>query len=150
MLLPAIPQAYLTLWGAEACGVACPINHLLNADHIANLINASGANLLVALGPHAELDIWSRVPGLLRRCPALRQVLAVGGAPGVRSFAEALALQTDTFEARASSRPTPWRRCSTPVAPPARPSWRNTPTATSCTPPGVLRTCTRCARATRS
>src|SRR5690606_19070490 len=26
MLLPAIPEAYLTLWGAEAVGVACPMN----------------------------------------------------------------------------------------------------------------------------
>jgi fatty-acyl-CoA synthase len=79
MLLPAIPQAYFTLWGAEAAGVVCPINYLLDGEHIAELIRASEANILVALGPNADLDIWSRVPGLRVRCPGLRHVLAVGG-----------------------------------------------------------------------
>ena len=30
MLLPPGPQAHFTLWGAEAAGVVCPINFLLN------------------------------------------------------------------------------------------------------------------------
>ena len=38
LLLPAIPQMYFALWGAETAGVACPINYLLNAEHIAELI----------------------------------------------------------------------------------------------------------------
>jgi fatty-acyl-CoA synthase len=83
MLLPAIPQAYFTLWGAEAAGVACPINYLLDAEHVADLIRASGANILVALGPNPDLDIWSRVPGLRAKCPGLRHVLAVGAAGGL-------------------------------------------------------------------
>src|SRR5215831_18475373 len=61
MLLPAIPQAYLTLWGGETAGVVCPINYLLAGEHIAELLHASAANILVALGPNTELDIWSRV-----------------------------------------------------------------------------------------
>jgi fatty-acyl-CoA synthase len=91
MLLPAIPQAYFTLWGAEAAGVVCPINYLLDAEHIAELIRASGANILVALGPSDELDIWSRVPALLDHCPGLRHVLAVGGAEGQLDFDEEVA-----------------------------------------------------------
>lgn len=86
MLLPPIPQAYFTLWGAEAAGVVCPINFLLNAEHIAELIDASGANILVALGPNPELDIWSRVPALRAACPGLKHVLAVGGARDAPDF----------------------------------------------------------------
>ncbi len=96
LLLPAIPQMYFALWGAETAGVACPINYLLNADHIAELIEASGANLLVALGPDTELDIWSRVAGLRERCPRLKRVLAVGGAgktEGADDFDATLAAQ---------------------------------------------------------
>jgi fatty-acyl-CoA synthase len=81
MLLPGIPQAYFTLWGAEIAGVVCPINYLLDADHIAELIRASEANILVALGPHPALDIWSRTAGLQAACPGLLHVLAVGSAP---------------------------------------------------------------------
>ena len=90
MLLPAIPEAYLTLWGAETAGMICPINYLLDEMHIAELIRASGANILVALGPHPELDIWSRVEALESACPGLRHVLAVGGAPGHQDFAQAI------------------------------------------------------------
>ena len=104
MLLPAIAQAYFTLWGAEAVGVACPINYLLDSAHIAELIQASGANILVALGPNEELDIWSRVAGLRARCPGLRHVLTVG-APPVGSdavdFDDALAAQDGAFLASA-------------------------------------------------
>ena len=80
MLLPSIPQTWFALWGGETAGVVCPINYLLSAEHIADLVAASGANILVALGPNDELDIWSRVATLRARCPRLRHVLAVGGA----------------------------------------------------------------------
>ena len=93
MLLPAIPSAYFTLWGGEAAGVVCPINHLLDAGHIAGLIRASGANILVALGPNPDLDIWSRIPEITAVCPGLKQILSVGAVPGFRSFDEALEQQ---------------------------------------------------------
>ncbi len=78
ILMPAIPQGVFALWAAEIAGVACPINYLLDSAHIAGLIRASGANLLVALGPNAELAIWPRVADLRAQCPGLKQVLAVG------------------------------------------------------------------------
>ena len=98
MLLPPIPQAHFTLWGGEAAGVVCPINFLLNSGHIAELIDAAQANILVALGPNPELDIWSRVPALRAACPRLKHVLAVGGAPDALDFdAQLHAMPGDRF-----------------------------------------------------
>ena len=97
-LLPAIPQAHFTLWGAEAVGIACPINYLLSEEHIADLLQAASVKVLVALGPRPELDIWSRVAGIRRRCPQLTHVLAVGAmAPteGALDFDQAVAAQSD-------------------------------------------------------
>ncbi|MCK0510995.1 acyl-CoA synthetase [Aromatoleum buckelii] len=91
MLLPPIPEAYFALWGGETAGVVCPINYLLNAEHIGELIRAAQANILVTLGPNPDLDIWSRVPRLLAECPGLRQVLAVGGGPGAVDLAHEVA-----------------------------------------------------------
>ncbi|KON80191.1 acyl-CoA synthetase [Azoarcus sp. PA01] len=91
MLLPPIPEAYFTLWGGETAGVVCPINYLLNAEHIGELIRAARANILVTLGPDPDLDIWSRVPRLLAECPGLRHVLAVGGAAGAADLASEVA-----------------------------------------------------------
>ncbi|MFM2056498.1 MAG: hypothetical protein RLY71_883 [Pseudomonadota bacterium] len=93
MLLPAIPQAYFTVWGAETAGVACPINYLLDTEHIAELIRTCDANILVTLGPNAELDIWSRVAGIKAQCPGLRHIVAVGGAHGEVDFDTAIAQQ---------------------------------------------------------
>ncbi|MBL0421739.1 AMP-binding protein [Ramlibacter sp. AW1] len=92
MLLPNIPQAWFTLLGAETAGILCPINYLLGADHVAELVEATGASVLVALGPHAELDIWSRVAAVRARCPQL-QVLAVGAPAGETDFDAALAAE---------------------------------------------------------
>ncbi len=91
LLLPAVPQAYIALWGAEAAGIACPINHLLDAAHVAALLRASRANVLVALGEHAQFDIVSRLAGLREACPQLRHVLSVGAAPGTPDFESSLA-----------------------------------------------------------
>ncbi|MGD9945685.1 MAG: acyl-CoA synthetase, partial [Burkholderiaceae bacterium] len=96
LLLPPVPEAYLALWGAEARGLVCPINFMLDADHIAGLVRASKSNILVALGPDPDLDIWSRVPDLARQCPDLRHVLTVGEAPGYPDFLAAVRSQADS------------------------------------------------------
>ena len=76
ILAPNIPATHYALWGAQLAGRACPINFMLQPDHVAALLDASGAKVVVALGPHAELDVWSavqKVPGI-----AGRKVLAIG------------------------------------------------------------------------
>ena len=104
LLLPAIPQMYFALWGAETAGVACPINYLLNADHIAELIDASGANLLVALGcvialeldverAAAALGAEAGAPGRLERCDGPGDDVTVLGFTGI-STSKAVSVTT--------------------------------------------------------
>ncbi|MBU1742483.1 MAG: acyl-CoA synthetase [Proteobacteria bacterium] len=89
-LLPLLPQAQFTLWGAEAAGIANPINFLLSPDQIADLLNAAEAKVVVALGPNPNLDVWPKVESILGRVPSLKAVVQVGGfgdeANGVYSF----------------------------------------------------------------
>ena len=90
ILAPNIPSTHYALWGAQLAGRACPINFMLQPEHVAALLDASGAKVVVALGPNAELDLWSavqKVPGL-----ATRTVLAIGS-----SFEQALAQEQDTL-----------------------------------------------------
>ncbi len=82
LLLPPLPETHLALWGAETAGTACPINFQLDAEHIAALIEACGAELLVALGPAPDLDIDAKVDVLRQACPRLRHVLQVRAGPG--------------------------------------------------------------------
>ena len=98
-MLPSLVETHATLWGAETAGYAVPINFLLQPEHIAGLLQASGARILVALGPHPVLDIWQKALALRAQMPGL-QVLRVAppGTPsedGVIDFHSALMAQPD-------------------------------------------------------
>ncbi len=78
ILAPNIPETHYALWGAQVAGRACPINYLLQPDHIAALLKAAGAKLLVTLGPNDELDVWSTV----QKVRALYDIPVLQIAPG--------------------------------------------------------------------
>lgn len=98
-MLPSLVETHAALWGAEAAGYAVPINFLLQPDAIAGLIEASGARLLVALGPHPVLDIWQKALAVRDRVPGLQLLrVAAPGTPledGVLDFHAALRAQPD-------------------------------------------------------
>ncbi|HVO08861.1 MAG TPA: AMP-binding protein [Burkholderiaceae bacterium] len=96
-MLPSLVETHATLWGAETAGYAVPINFLLQPDHIAGLLQASGARNLVALGPHPVLDIWQKALALRAQVPGLQLLrVAPPGTPledGVLDFHSALMAQ---------------------------------------------------------
>ena len=73
-LLPLLPEAFVTLFGAEAAGIANPVNPLLEPHQIAEILEAAGTTVLVALGPVPGTDIWQKVEqvrGGLKRLKAI-------------------------------------------------------------------------------
>ncbi|MBO9646970.1 MAG: AMP-binding protein [Variovorax sp.] len=98
-MLPSLVETHATLWGAETAGYAVPINFLLQPEHIAGLLKASGARILVALGPHPVLDIWQKALALRESVPGLQLVrVAPPGIPlesGVIDFHSALLAQPE-------------------------------------------------------
>lgn len=98
-MLPSLVETHVTLWGAETAGYAVPINFLLQPEHIAGLLKASGARILVALGPHPALDIWQKALALREQVPGLKLLrIATPGTPledGVLDFHTALMAQPD-------------------------------------------------------
>ena len=61
------PSAQVALWGAQIAGVACPINPFLNPEHIAGLIRAADAAIVIVTGVNQELDYWSTLVPALRK-----------------------------------------------------------------------------------
>ncbi len=81
-MLPSLIETHAVLWGAETAGFAVPINFLLQPEHIAQLLKASGAKILVALGPHPQLDIWQKALQVRELVPGLKLVrVAPPGTP---------------------------------------------------------------------
>lgn len=73
-MLPTLVETHVTLWGAETAGYAVPINFLLQPESIVELLKASEAKILVALGPHPQLDIWEKALAIRDQIPGLKLV----------------------------------------------------------------------------
>ncbi|MBW2347414.1 MAG: acyl-CoA synthetase [Deltaproteobacteria bacterium] len=78
-LLPNLPQTHYVLWGAEAAGIANPINPLLEPATIRDICLAAGTRILVALGEFPGSDIWEKVETIRDDLPDLKAVVRVLG-----------------------------------------------------------------------
>src|SRR5258708_34909115 len=74
LVLPNLVETHFVLWGAETAGYAVPVNFLLKAEHIADLLRAADARVLVTLGPHPQLDIWEKAVEVAKRLPDVKLV----------------------------------------------------------------------------
>ena len=93
-LLPSLPETFVTLLGAQAAGVLCPINHMLNAAHIVALLRAVNAKVLVAAGPDEAFDIAGKLADISQSLPHLR-IVQIGAVslPGALEFQQLLDAQ---------------------------------------------------------
>jgi fatty-acyl-CoA synthase len=96
-LLPNLLDTFYVLWGAESAGYAVPINFLLGAEHIADIVRTSRAKILVALGPHPSLNIWEKAVDVAKSIPGLQLLQVPAGTaptPGAKCL-DALMLEQD-------------------------------------------------------
>ena len=80
-MLPLLPEAFVVLFGAEAAGIANPVNPLLEPYQIAEILDAAKTTVLVALGPISGTDIWQKVEQVRGRLKHLKAIVQVHG-PG--------------------------------------------------------------------
>jgi len=81
LLLPNLPQTHYALLGAQAAGIASPINPMLEVDHIAAIVDETGAQALVACAPAADSALWDKAVAVADRCPSVRTLFVVSVAP---------------------------------------------------------------------
>lgn len=79
IILPNFPEMYFSLWGAETTGIANPINPLLEANIIKEIITTAGSKVLIALGPVPGSDIWQKTLAIKDHIPALEAVICLFG-----------------------------------------------------------------------
>jgi fatty-acyl-CoA synthase len=80
-LLPLVPEAFITLFGAEAAGIANPVNPLLEPYQIREILEAAHTKLLVTLGPAPGSDVWQKVEQVRSSLQNLKAIVQVDG-PG--------------------------------------------------------------------
>jgi fatty-acyl-CoA synthase len=93
-LLPSLLETQITLWAAETSGYAVPLNSLLNAEHLVDLIKSSQAKVLVVPGPTLAPQIWEKVDVIRTQCPDLKIIaLAAPQDTAVIDFHQAISSQ---------------------------------------------------------
>jgi fatty-acyl-CoA synthase len=78
-LLPLLPQSFMGLFGAQAAGIANPVNPLLEAAQIAEILRAANTKVLVTVGAQLSAEIWAKVERIRAELPALKAVVVVKG-----------------------------------------------------------------------
>src|SRR5882757_339423 len=81
LLLPNSGATHAALFGAQAAGIANPVNPMLAAEHIAAILTLTRAQILVAAGPSLDPEIWDRAVRTAHTLPGLRALVSGGGAP---------------------------------------------------------------------
>ncbi len=77
MILPNLPQAFLTIFGGEIAGVVGPINPLLEPAAFADIMNAAQSKMLVTLAPFPGVDIWEKATSVVEKVPTVETVVVV-------------------------------------------------------------------------
>ncbi len=93
-VLPNLPQTHYVLWGAEAAGIANPINPLLEAGTIRDICKAAGTKVLVTMGDAPGVDMWPKIDAIRKQIPTLEYVVQIMGradeAENIVSFDDAI------------------------------------------------------------
>lgn len=78
ILLPTLPENYYATWGSQAAGITSPLNPMLDARHLAEIMTATGSRVLVTTAPMADNPaLWETTLQLVRQLPQLTHLLIV-------------------------------------------------------------------------
>lgn len=75
--LPGCPEYHAALWGAEAAGIASPINPLLSEAKQIELMNVAKAKVLVTYGGVGDSNFWQKALNIQDKVPTLEKILVV-------------------------------------------------------------------------
>ena len=78
-VLPNIPQTHFVLWGAEAVGIANPINPLLEPETIKDICTSAKTKVIVTMGEMPGSDMWQKIDAIRKDIPTLEYVIRVMG-----------------------------------------------------------------------
>ncbi|AQZ63003.1 Long-chain-fatty-acid--CoA ligase [[Actinomadura] parvosata subsp. kistnae] len=100
-MVPNSGAAYAALLGAQAVGIANPVNPMLADDHLAEILGLTGARLLLAPGPGVAPESWAKARRVAARLPGPIVLAAVGSPPD----GEGTAFDAVDFDAVAARQP---------------------------------------------
>lgn len=80
IILPVLPQTHFAIWGAQAAGISNPINPMLEAEHMAEIISAANSKVIICLGKSPATDIWEKAIAAAALTDSVTTIIAVNAA----------------------------------------------------------------------
>jgi len=77
ILLPNLTENQIALWGSQAAGIANPINHFLQVEHIVEIMNEAKSKVLITLAPSHSTELGAKVNHVIEQVPTLESILIV-------------------------------------------------------------------------
>jgi acyl-CoA synthetase (AMP-forming)/AMP-acid ligase II len=79
-LLPNIPQMLFGLWGAQALGIASPMNPFLETEQIASIAEEADTRIIVTLAPNPmdSGELLKKALATQRCVPSIKHVIVIG------------------------------------------------------------------------
>ncbi|MBA6222783.1 acyl-CoA synthetase [Colwellia sp. MB02u-18] len=77
ILLPNLAETHLSMWAAQAVGIANPINYLLQVDHIVEILNEVKSKVLVTVSLDQSTELGKKVHEIIARVPSLEHILVL-------------------------------------------------------------------------
>ena len=77
LVLPNLPQTFISIFAAETAGIVNPINPLLKAEQIADIMNAANTKVLVTLAPFPNTDIWPKIASVVDKVASLETIVQI-------------------------------------------------------------------------
>ncbi|GAB2827849.1 acyl-CoA synthetase [Actinocorallia aurea] len=107
LMLPNLGATYAALLGAQAAGIAAPVNPMLAEDHLVEILTLTGPDVLLAPAPGLSPELWAKARRIAARLPGLRALAAVGGPPASGDPADSggAAFAAVDFDATAAAQP---------------------------------------------
>ncbi|MFC0282515.1 acyl-CoA synthetase [Camelimonas abortus] len=94
LLMPVWPETFVAMFGAQAAGVANPVNFLLEKEHLVSLLRSARCRVLIGPDPEVTPGVWERVEQVRHEIGWPVTVMRVGGPPA-RPGTDALHFETE-------------------------------------------------------
>lgn len=78
IMMPALPETYYTIWGSQAAGVTSPLNPMLDAHHLAEIMAVTQSKVLITTAPIlGNSEMWDKAVEAVQQAPGITHMVIV-------------------------------------------------------------------------
>ncbi|GAB3095615.1 acyl-CoA synthetase [Aestuariicella hydrocarbonica] len=78
VMMPSLPETYYAIWGAQAAGITSPLNPMLDAHHLAEIIDVTQSKVLITTAPFtANRDLWEKAVEVVKQATNITHMVII-------------------------------------------------------------------------